>query len=442
MKKLTILFLSIALLLTVSYNVYSTDIETAKSAKSSDIDTAKSAKSSDQDLYENLEIFSDVINLVQQEYVDEQSPKDIIYGALEGMLEALDPYSQFLPPDMYQELKVETEGKFGGIGIVIAIKDGVLTIISPLEGTPGYEAGLQAGDRIVKIEQKSTKGITLMEAVKKLRGKPKTEVAITILRESEQRLIDFKIARDIIKIESIKEAQVITGHIGYIKILEFQENTLPDFKKALNKLVEEKIDGLILDLRNNPGGLLDVAVGVTSEFLPKGKLIVYTKGRNAKQDMEFKSKGGTFLKKPLIVLINKGSASGSEILAGAVQDNNRALIIGQPSFGKASVQTIIPLKDGSALRLTTAHYYTPNGSLIHEKGIQPDILIDKMAKKPSVKKENNKINAEKIFKEIEKGKETISVKQEEKKKIDSQLEQAIDIMKGLIQYNKMLTESQ
>ncbi|MDP8233205.1 MAG: S41 family peptidase [Candidatus Saelkia tenebricola] len=428
MKKVIMLMVFITFFVTIGYNIYSMDL-----------DSQISSKSLDQDLYANLEIFSDVINLIQEEYVEDQIAKDIIYGALGGMLASLDPYSQFLPPDMYKELKVETEGEFGGIGIVIAIKDGVLTIVSPLEETPGYEAGLEAGDRIVKIEGESTKGITLLEAVGQLRGKPKTEVFITVLRESEQRLIDFKIMRDIIKIESVKDTQVITENIGYIKILEFQENTLPDFRKALNSLIQEKIEGLVLDLRNNPGGLLDVAVAVTSEFLPKDKLIVYTKGRNSTQDMEFKSKSGIFIKKPLIVLINKGSASGSEILAGAVQDNNRALIIGQSSFGKASVQTIIPLKDGSALRLTTAHYYTPNGSLIHEKGIQPDILINKTQ---FVKKVPEEVAAEKIFKEIEDGKETFPIENKKKKIIDSQLEQAIDIMKGLIQYNNMLIDSQ
>ncbi|MDP8253459.1 MAG: S41 family peptidase [Candidatus Kaelpia aquatica] len=405
-----------------------------------DVDINKPSKSNDQDLYSNLEVFSDVIALIQQEYVEEETPKDIIYGALQGMLGALDPYSQFLEPDLYQELRVETEGEFGGIGIVIAIKTGVLTIISPLEGTPGYEAGLQAGDRIVKIGDESTKGITLMEAVKKLRGKPKTEVAITVLRESEQRLIGFKIIRDIVKIESVKEVRVINDDIGYIKILEFQENTLPDFKKALKSFKDKKIEGLIVDLRNNPGGLLDIAVAITSEFLPKGDLVVYTQGRNAKQDMRFHSGGGSFIKAPLIVLINKGSASGSEILAGAIKDNNRGLIIGQTSFGKASVQTIIPLKDNSAVRLTTAHYYTPSGNLIHEKGVEPDVKIDKKRIKALLEDASSELDTETMFEDIEEGKEEISLEEKEDK-LDFELEQAINIMKGLVKYNKMLSES-
>lgn len=386
----------------------------------------------DQDIYSNLELFAEVINLIQQEYVEEKSPKDIIYGALEGMLASLDPYSQFLDPDTYQELKVETEGEFGGIGIVIAIKDGVLTIVTPLEGTPGYRAGLQAGDRIVKINGESTKGITLMQAVKKLRGKPGTEVKITVLREKEHRLIDFTIIRDIIKIQSIKDVKVLDSSIGYIKLVEFQENTLPDFRKALRELLDKKIEGLILDLRNNPGGLLDVAVDITSELLPKGKLIVYTKGRDKRQNMEFKSKGGLYTDGPLIVLINKGTASGAEILAGAIQDNNRGLIIGLPSFGKASVQTIIPLKDGSAVRMTTAHYYTPKGKLISEKGIQPDIIVEESP----VGTKKKKLTVDELFEEIERGKEDIRLEKEEKQ--DPQLERAIDIMKGLIKYREMV----
>ena len=428
-----ILFL-IAIAVVVSITSYTI------SSYSLDVELNDPVKSSDQDLYSNLEVFSDVVALIQQEYAEEETSKDIIYGALQGMLGALDPYSQFLEPEMYKELRIETEGEFGGLGIVIAMKTGVLTIISPIEGTPGYDAGLQAGDRIVKIEDESTKGITLMEAVKKLRGKPKTEVSLVILRESEQRLIGFKVVRDIIKIESVKESKVINDNIGYIKILEFQENTLPDFKKALNTLKDKKIKGLIVDLRNNPGGLLDIAVAITSEFLPKGELVVYTQGRNPKQDMKFHSKGGSFLKEPMIVLINKGSASGSEIFAGAIKDNNRGLIVGQTSFGKASVQTIIPLKDDSAVRLTTAHYYTPSGNLIHEKGIDPDVEIDSRITKALSREAKSELDTKTMFEDIAEGKEKILLEEKEIK-LDFELEQAVDIMKGLIKYNKMLSES-
>ena len=432
MKKVLLSVFILVALSVILYNIPSYSL---------DVNLNEPVKNNDQDLYSNLEIFSDVIALIQQEYVEVEEPQDIIYGALQGMLGALDPYSQFLEPDMYQELKVETEGEFGGIGIVIAIKTGVLTIISPLEGTPGYEAGLQAGDRIVKIADDSTKGITLMGAVKKLRGKPKTEVTLTVLRESEQRLIVFKVIRDIIKIESVKEAKVINDNIGYVRILEFQENTLPDFKKALKSLKDKHIEGLIVDLRNNPGGLLDIAVAITSEFLPKEDLVVYTKGRNPKQDMKFHSKGGSFLKEPMIVLVNRGSASGSEIFAGAIKDNNRGLIVGQTSFGKASVQTIIPLKDDSAVRLTTAHYYTPSGNLIHEKGIEPDVKIDLKRVQSISKNAAPELDTEAMFGDVEEGKDNVSLEEKKEERLDFELEQAVDIMKGLIKYSKMLSES-
>jgi carboxyl-terminal processing protease len=432
MRKLIKFLISIAVILWLSiepdFTVRAQELKLKQGSEK------KTEEKTDVQLYENLELFATVIDLVQREYVEDVKPKDLIYGALEGMLTSLDPYSQFLDPETYQELKVETEGEFGGIGIVIAIKDGILTIVSPLEDTPGYKAGLEAGDRIVKINGESTKGITLMEAVKKLRGKPGTEVTLTVLREKEHRLIEFKIVRDIIKIKSVKEAKVLEDNIGYIKLMEFQENTTSDFKKALRELDAKGIEGLILDLRNNPGGLLDVAVDVTSEFLPQGKLIVYTKGRSEKQNMEFKSKGGSFLEKPIIVLINKGTASGAEILSGALQDNNRAIIIGQASFGKASVQTIIPMKDGSALRLTTAHYYTPDGNLISEKGIQPDIVV----KETKTITEKETLSPEEVFEQIEKGKEE-GIPLQKEKKIDPVLEKAVEIMKGLIKYRKMLT---
>lgn len=390
---------------------------------------AQEKSKEDKALYKKLELFAEVIDIIQQDYVEEKGAKDLIYGALEGLLNSLDPYSQFLDPDSYNELKVETEGEFGGLGIVIAIKDDMLTIISPLEDTPAHRAGLKAGDRIVKIDGESTKGITLLEAVKKLRGKPGTNVTVTILREKEHKLMEFTITRDIIKIESIKKAEIIADGIGYIKLVEFQENTYPDFKKAVLELKNKGMKGLILDLRNNPGGLLDVAVDVTQIFLPKGKMIVYTKGRQKRQNMEFKSRGGILLEEPLVVLINRGTASGAEILAGAIQDNRRGIVVGTPSFGKASVQTIIPLKDGSAVRLTTAHYYTPSGKSIFKEGIHPDVVIEEEAMK-----EEEAPDVEEIFKQIEKGEEEIQTRL----KIDTQLRRAIDIMKGLLVYHEMV----
>ncbi|MDD2928125.1 MAG: S41 family peptidase, partial [Candidatus Omnitrophica bacterium] len=329
------------------------------------------------ELYRQVQLFSDALAAVETDYVDEVKAKDLIYGALKGMLSSLDPHSQFMDPDTYNELKVDTEGKFGGLGIEISLKDGQLTIITPLAGTPAWEAGLKPGDRIVKIDNELTRGIDLSGATKKLRGKPGEAVTLTILRESTQKILEFKIVRGIIKINDIKEAKILTGGIGYIRLVEFRENTLKDFKAALQKLSRLKMNALILDLRNNPGGLLESALEIAGEFIPEGKLIAYTQGRKAEQNMRFLSKARRpRLNLPLVVLINEGSASGSEIIAGALQDYKRATILGVKSFGKGSVQTVIPLSDGSALRLTTSKYFTPSGKEIHGNGVTPDIILD------------------------------------------------------------------
>ncbi len=331
----------------------------------------------EDDFYKEIELFTDTLTLIRSEYVEESEYKELIYGALNGMLRSLDPYSQFLDPEAYKEVKVETEGQFGGLGIEISIKDGLLTIIAPIDDTPAYQAGLKADDRIVKIEGEVTRDITLMEAVKKLRGKPGTQVTVTIMREGAQKLLDFTITRDIIKIKSIRNAKLFEDNIGYIRLSEFQEKSPQDMEAALRKLEKHGMDSLILDLRNNPGGLLDSAVRVTEKFIPPGKVIVSTRGRGARQDMVFKSSAkGQHRKYPLIVLISKGSASGSEILAGAIQDYGRGMLLGTKSFGKGSVQTVIPLADGSALRLTTSKYFTPNGRCIHEEGIEPDLEVE------------------------------------------------------------------
>ncbi|MDD5027045.1 MAG: S41 family peptidase [Candidatus Omnitrophica bacterium] len=329
------------------------------------------------ELYRQVQLFSDALVAVETDYVDEVKAKDLIYGALKGMLSSLDPHSQFMDPDTYNELKVDTEGKFGGLGIEISLKDGQLTIITPLAGTPAWEAGLKPGDRIVKIDNELTRGIDLSGATKKLRGKPGEAVTLTILRESTQKILEFKIVRGIIKINDIKEAKILTGGIGYIRLVEFRENTLKDFKAALQKLSRLKMNALILDLRNNPGGLLESALEIAGEFIPEGKLIAYTQGRKAEQNMRFLSKARRpRLNLPLVVLINEGSASGSEIIAGALQAYKRANILGVKSFGKGSVQTVIPLSDGSALRLTTSKYFTPSGKEIHGNGVTPDIILD------------------------------------------------------------------
>src|SRR3989338_1580814 len=345
-------------------------------AQTGGLEAKRAAEVGNEDLYKELELFEQALSLVRSDYVEQPESKELIYGALKGMLATLDPYSQFMDPDSYNELKIETEGEFGGLGVEITIKDDLLTIISPIDDTPAFKAGLESGDRVVKIDGEITRGITLLDAVKKLRGKPGTQVMLTILREGENELKDVTITRDIIKFQSIREANIIEDHIGYIRLSDFRENTPKDLTDAIEKLKGEAMDGVILDLRNNPGGLLDVAVSVTEQFLEQRQIVVTTKGRLRNQNLEFRSRSdGSLNGIPLVVLINQGSASASEIVAGAIQDHHRGIILGTKSHGKAPVQTIFPLKDGSALRLTTSKYFTPNGRSIHGQGIPPDVEV-------------------------------------------------------------------
>jgi len=416
------------------------------------------------DLYGQIEIFSDAIAAIQHDYVEEVAAKDIIYGALKGMLSSLDPYSQFMDPEIYKELQVETEGEFGGLGIEITIRDNLLTIISPLDGTPADKAGLKALDRIVRIDDKITKDFTLTEAVRLMRGKPGTDVTLTILRESEDMIQDVTITRDIIEIKPVRKSELLNDNIGYIKLTDFSEKTKTDLKASLVKMEKEGMDSLILDLRNNPGGLLISSVETASEFLSTGRLIVSTKGRNSNISEEFKSTGkSNFRDIPLIVMINGGSASASEIVAGAIQDHKRGIILGTKSFGKGSVQTVIPLRDGSALRLTTAKYYTPSGKTINEDGVTPDVTValeipQKLVKEDAKAKENifdriekeengkqKKEKPQEIAKEKAEEEENIEEDSEKQKKDDkeeekeepkfirddNQLQAAINLMQGI-----------
>ena len=353
-------------------------------------------------LYKQVEIFSDTLAIIQKEYVDDTKTKDLIYGALKGMLASLDAHSQFMDPETYEELKVDTHGKFGGLGIEITIKDGLLTVITPIEDTPAWKAGVKANDRIVKIDDVLTREMSLTDAVKKMRGEPGTTVNLTILRDTEKKLLDFKITRDMIKITDIKYVRILENGIGYIRLSEFRENTLPELNKALGILSHQGMKALIIDLRNNPGGLLDVAVKVTGKFLGPNKLIAYTTGRQKDQDLQFFSEAkNTNLELPLAILINEGSASGSEIVAGALQDYKRAIIIGKKSFGKGSVQTVIPLADGSALRLTTSHYFTPSGKIIQGKGVTPDILVEESKPLDAKADEITSKKSDEIFEQIQ-----------------------------------------
>lgn len=324
--------------------------------------------------YEELKTFSEVLTQIQKHYVEEVKPKDLIQGAIRGMLSTLDPHSAFMTPDMYKEIQVETKGEFGGVGIQIGIKDNRLAVIAPIEGTPAQRAGIKAGDFITKVNEETTKNLTLMDAVQKMRGPKGTKVNVTIEREGVSEPLVFTLVRDIIKIESVK-AKVLETTIGYIRLTQFQESTAKDLGRALKQFREQKLQSTILDLRNNPGGLLTAAVEVSEQFLGPGKLIVYIKGRDGRKD-EYLSRSKDQLEdNPMIVLVNEGSASASEIVAGALQDWGRAVIVGATTFGKGSVQTILPLSDGSGLRLTTAKYYTPKGRSIQSTGITPDIVV-------------------------------------------------------------------
>ncbi|OKY74435.1 MAG: peptidase S41 [Desulfobulbaceae bacterium DB1] len=336
-------------------------------------DTKVQAKT--QDIYKNLEIFSNVLNLLEKNYVEEINTEQVLEGAIKGMLTTLDPHSSYMKPDDFQELKIETKGSFSGIGIEISMKDGILTVVSPIEGTPAFKKGLKSGDKILKIDDESTKDMTLMEAVKRLRGPQGTEVTVSILREGFTELKDVTIVRNVIPLISVTSKMLEPGY-GYLRIRNFQSKTTKEFKDQLDKLGEEaKLTGLIIDLRNNPGGLLDQAVKISDIFLDEG-MIVYTKGRIKEQNMEFRAHAnGEKYTFPIIVLVNEGSASASEIVAGALQDHKRALILGAQTFGKGSVQTIIPMDDGAGLRLTTARYYTPNDRSIQATGITPDIVV-------------------------------------------------------------------
>ncbi|MCD4779409.1 MAG: S41 family peptidase [Candidatus Omnitrophica bacterium] len=399
------------------------------------------------DLYSQIELFSYALTTIQADYVEELPPKDLIYGSLKGMLATLDPHSQFLTPEEYKDLKTETQGKFGGLGIEISIRDGLLTVVTPIEDTPAWKVGIKSGDRIVKIEDEITKDMTLGDAVKLLRGKAGTDINITVLRESEYKILEFKITREVIHIQDVKHTQILVDQIGYIRLVEFREDSAQEIRKALDELIKLEADSLILDLRNNPGGLLNVAIKITEEFLAEGKLIVSTKGRRFSQNTEtFSENRDHYVEWPMVILINEGSASGSEILAGALKDNKRAIIVGSQSFGKGSVQSVIPMPDGSGLRLTTSKYFTPSGESIHGKGITPDIVVGYL---DSVKDEKDEeevkedSNVDEIFTNLELENAENPEKVKENKRAeevrerllnDNQVQSAISVLRGIRVY--------
>lgn len=351
-------------------------------------------------LYEKLDLFSDVLGTLKKEYVDDVEQSEVIDSAINGMLQSLDPYSAYMSPDSFKNMNSDTKGEFGGLGIEITMEAGLVKIITPIEGTPADKAGVEAGDYIVKIDNKQVKGMSLLDAVKLMRGKIGTQITITVRRADVEDELIFKITRGLIKIREVSAE--VKNNVGYIRLRAFNEQSHTQLTKKLSALPNNKLSGYILDLRNNPGGLLSQAIKITGTFLDGGE-VVSTRGKDQRDIKIFNAKKGDMInKKPLIVLINKGSASASEIVSGALKDHKRAIILGEKSFGKGSVQSIIPLKNGGGLRLTTAKYYLPSGESIHEKGVEPDITVKRE------NKEKFKINTE----------------------TDNQLEYAINLLKA------------
>ena len=395
-----------------------------------------------KEVYEQLRVFSEALDLVKENYVRDVEDNKLIEGAISGMLKTLDPHSSYLDPEGYKELQVETKGSFGGIGVEITIRDGFLTVVSPLEGTPAYDLGIQAGDHILRVDGQPTKDMSLMEAVQKMRGPKGSKVTLTIMREGFDKPKDFEITRAVIPIKSVRAKTLEPGY-GYVRLSQFQSTTATDLEDALAKLEKENqpMRGLILDLRNNPGGLLDQAVKVSDEFLDEG-LIVYTGGRVKSQDMRFmahkNSQPHPYL---IVVLVNEGTASAAEIVAGALQDHKRAVILGVKTFGKGSVQTVMPLRNGAALRLTTALYYTPNGRSIQAKGIEPDIVVERQvppkakeeqAKPKAIREEDlkNHMEEEGVAAPEQKPEPTDEAKTKEDLAKDNQLARALELLKS------------
>jgi carboxyl-terminal processing protease len=399
-----------------------------------------------------LRNFSDIFARIKTDYVEDIDDKTLLENAIRGMLSGLDPHSTYLNSDEYNELKIGTTGKFGGLGIQVGMEDGFVRVISPIDDTPAFRAGLEAGDLIIRLNEKSVKGMTLNDAVKIMRGEPGTDIKLTVIREGADKPLPFTVTRDIISVQSVK-SRILEADYGYVRISNFQSKTARDLVSEISKLKKENKDelkGLVLDLRNNPGGVLSAAADVSDAFLDEGKL-VFTKGRIDNSDFEFNAKPGDIMNgSPVVVLINGGSASASEIVAGALQDHNRAIIMGKKSFGKGSVQTIQELRSGGAVKITTARYFTPKGRSIQGEGITPDIILDRYkitATKddPSLHIKESDLNGsisnptksqEAIKKAVEEGKAEEDKVKRIKASDDFQLFEALLLLKGLNILNK------
>ncbi len=381
-----------------------------------------------EDHYEDYERFVKVVKIIMDKYVDEIDMKELFTNSYKGMLAGLDPYSQFFDAEDLEDLKVETEGEFEGLGIEVVVRKGVLTVITPIVDSPAMRAGILAGDIIVKIDGKITENMTFRDVVKELRGEPGSEVTLTVLHKDIFESENIVVKRAKIQVKSVRGARIVdeNAKVGYLSITNFQDHTVENFKTEIKKLKELGMQSLVLDLRFNPGGLLNIAVEISDEFLDKG-VIVSTKGRDASQNIVYNArKKGVLLKEPVVVLVNNGSASASEIVAGAIKDNNRGLLLGTKTFGKGSVQSLLPIDDGdSALKLTTARYYTPSGKSIHEKGIKPDVEVDLSFKEAKELHENLAVVNAAVITDN-------GVKVEVAEGfVDKQLESAINILKGV-----------
>jgi carboxyl-terminal processing protease len=396
----------------------------------------------DRATYKSLKTFNEVLDIIERQYVEGVETKTLIKGAINGMMKSLDPHSTYMTAEMYKDLEVETRGSFGGIGIEITMKKDILTVVSPIEDTPAFHAGIKAGDQIIRIDGKSTKDITIVEAVNKLRGPKDTKVTLTIMRDHLNKPLEVVMTRAIIKIKSVRFKMLDDG-IGYLRLSSFQEKAAEDIRKALHELEKKSsLKGLVLDLRNNPGGLLNQSIEVSDVFLKSG-IIVSTRGRV--KTMESKSMARDDGDEPacsMVVIVNEGTASAAEIVSGALQDNGRAVILGTPTFGKGSVQTVIPLDDGSALKLTTAKYYTPKGRSIQAEGIKPDVIVkyhkiadDKESQDDPIREKDLKghiksLNESEGKSEDRQRKELGDVSQ------DNQLKSAVDILKSWALFRK------
>jgi carboxyl-terminal processing protease len=393
--------------------------------------------------YDSIELFTRVLEMIRKDYVDGENLtyQDLVYAALKGMISTLDPHSEFMEPPKFDELRKDTEGQYGGVGIVISVKDNYLTVVAPMDDTPAFRAGIVAGDRIIKIDGKSAEKLSRDDGVKRLRGEPGTQVKITILRPSTNQVKEFELTRSSIKVDTVKdingkrEFPLSANRVGYVRMSGFGEKTADDLEKALKDLEARGMESLIIDLRDNPGGLLDQAIKVCEKFLPRGQLVVSTEGRLSSQKSEYKASGRDHHPNlPIVIMVNGGSASASEIVAGCLQDVKRSIVLGEQTFGKGSVQSILPMQDGSALRLTTAKYYTPSHKVIHEKGITPDIIV------PMTTEDERDL----ALKRVQGGIESLDEKDQERVRSarDVQLERAMDLLKGISLYSKRAAASE